>query len=234
MSLLAHRGLLLGSAPATDPFYASVASLLHFDGSDGSTTILDQKGLTWSCAAGCELDTAQAKWGPSSLLCVTTGNNLSTASTAMLVGTNDYTIEMWIRPTGVASFQELFSNRPSGAGNGGQTFRITNTSRLQWFKGAGGSSVTTSTNLTAGVWQHVAVTRVGTTMRIFLNGVLDGSLGGVTGSNDATPNATTYVGSYGASNVERFGGHIDDFRFTNGVGRYTANFTPPTGPFPNS
>ena len=57
-----------GGGGGTDPNFSSVTSLLHFDGVDASTTFTDVKGKTWTASGSAQLDTAQAKWGPSSLL----------------------------------------------------------------------------------------------------------------------------------------------------------------------
>lgn len=51
-----------------DPFSSFVTSLLHFDGIDGSTTINDVKGNTWTAYINAQLDTAKSKFGGSSVL----------------------------------------------------------------------------------------------------------------------------------------------------------------------
>jgi hypothetical protein len=86
----------------------------------------------------------------------------------------------------------------------------------------------------SGTWRHIAVTREGTTLRIFIDGVLRGS---VTDSRDYSP-SITYFGVGAQINSRNaaydFVGHIDEVRVTKGVARYTANFTVPTSTFPDS
>jgi hypothetical protein len=48
-----------------------------------------------------------------------------------------------------------------------------------------------------------------------------------------TPPANIVIGAKQDTGVERFNGFIDDLRITKGIARYTANFTPPTAPFPD-
>jgi hypothetical protein len=69
---------------------------------------------------------------------------------------------------------------------------------------------------------------------VFINGNQDGSA-----TSSATPTTTSssrlYVGTgaYDPGSVNRtITGYIDDLRITKGVARYTANFTPPSAPFP--
>jgi hypothetical protein len=82
-----------------------------------------------------------------------------------------------------------------------------------------------------GRWNHIAVTRSGTTFRMFVNGVLIG-----------IPN--TYAGSIGAQGSSMFlgrdgggnygGGYYSDFRIVKGTAVYTGNFTPPIAPLTTS
>jgi hypothetical protein len=69
-------------------------------------------------------------------------------------------------------------------------------------------------------------------MRLFVNGVQDGS---VTNARNYT-NTALRVGSelYNSAQGGEFNGYIDDLRITQGIARYTANFTPPTAPFPDA
>ena len=75
-------------------------------------------------------------------------------------------------------------------------------------------------------WHHVALTSDGTTLRLFHNGI-------IVGTSTILPSGfqgNARIGSifYNNNGLEYFNGYMEDFRITNGVARYTANFTPPT------
>jgi hypothetical protein len=91
--------------------------------------------------------------------------------------------------------------------------------------GQGGDLAATVTQ-TTGVWNHYAFTRQSGTGRIFKDGVL---LASGTVSTNYGQNGVAIGGSLGSST----NGYVDDFRFTVGVARYTADFTPPTAPYPD-
>ena len=76
---------------------------------------------------------------------------------------------------------------------------------------------------TVNTWQHVAVTRSGTSMRLFVNGIQQGSTQTISTSYNLSTTSTT-VGSQGTSYL--LNGYIDDLRVTKGYARYTGNFTP--------
>lgn len=219
-----------------DPYWSSVTSLLHFDGSDGSTTFTDQRGVTWTRPVGgdAELDTAQAQWGASSLL-VNTGGILANTFGVFDFGTGDFTIEAWVRPAAIGSIQNIYSQREGGSGAAGLSFRIDTSGVLQCFHSAGANIFSGATPLTpASALQHVALCRAGGTWRCFVDGNLDGSAS-VSGDVSAGVQPA-FIGAYGnfGLSTEQFVGHIDDFRATKGVARYTASFTPPIAAFPNS
>ena len=74
--------------------------LLHFDGTDGSTTFVDSSpsGKTVTAVGNAQIDTAQYKFGGASGLFDGNGDYLSVPdSDDWYFGTGDFTIDAWAR-----------------------------------------------------------------------------------------------------------------------------------------
>ena len=79
-------------------------------------------------------------------------------------------------------------------------------------------------------WTHIALTRDGTTARLFKDGT-----SGATSTSSLGADQTSYGLVFGGDATGRNGldGFIDEFRLTLGKARYTSNFTVPTEAFLN-
>ena len=215
--------------------------LFHFDGSDTSTIMTDSgtAGHAFTAYGNAQLDTAQSKFGGSSLLLDGTGDYIesNSSSTNFNLGTDDFTLELWYRSPSVldnngafVSFGTLGSFYADdclfnfdGDGNSFLFYfghpTITNLT-LSW-TGLG----TFSTN----TWYHVAYTRTGTSMELYIDGV---SKGTKTCHADMGSFVTPKCRIGDRSDLGQPGtGHIDELRWSKGVRRYTTNFTPPTTAF---
>ena len=87
----------------------------------------------------------------------------------------------------------------------------------------------------ADTFHHVAVVRDGNTFRVFLDGVETATADatGVTIHNSTTALAIGALSNTGGAPMgEGSAAWIDELRITQGVARYTGNFTPPTAAFP--
>lgn len=222
---------------AFDPDYAKVSLLLHGDGADGSTVFTDNSPTpkTVTASGSAAISTEQSKFGGASL--GLTGGFSSVANSADFdTATGDFTVEFWLRPTSLDASAILF-NKADGTSSGypyqayattsgGLVFRSYNAGSTKLF------AITTADGLVAvGTWAHLAFVRFGSTFTVYVNGVASGS---ATYSESLPTNTFPMsIGAY-SSGTYPFKGHIDEFRFTKGAARYTADFTPPTEPFPNS
>lgn len=212
-----------------DRYFSNVSLLLHGDGTNGSTNIVDSSPTpkTVTAVGNAQISTAQSKFGGASIAFDGNGDYLTAAAnTGYDFGTGDFTTEMWIYPTSWATDKFLVSSTVAGGFFFG--LRIGGTTN-----GLGIGRVGAAWDLETGVfpalnqWSHVVFFRNGGSIGIYLNGVLAGS----------ASNSNSY--SIGSSNIEIgrldafrwYGGYMDDIRITNGVARYTSNFTPPTAPF---
>lgn len=244
MSTRGHHGLLLPQGE--DPYWAAVVSLLHFDGADGSTAFPDVTGRSWY-RSGADISTTQSKFGGASGRFDDPGDRIWTAAHADLTfGSGDFTVELWFFATTAAGsayvYRPLISRDDVSLGtNRGWLIILDgdNAGKVV-FAGSVGmarSTVMSTSAPTLNVWNHVAAVRDGGNLRLYLNGVQEGSAAISGALNSPSIETRIGVGQNGAGILgPGFLGYIDDARITKGVCRYPGGttFTPPTAPFPNS
>lgn len=223
-----------GGGSASDPYWSNVISLLHFDGADGSTTFTDQKGKIWTAGDNSKISTAQSKFGGASGLFDGSGDYINTPdSVDWFLEAADFTIEMWFRPSAIGARQFLCGQADVGATNVRNLLEITAAGKFRYLtqNASTAVSIVGTTTLSAGTWYHLAVTKSGTTWRIFVNGNLEGSTVDAFVGNDFSGSFT--LGRCGGYFGLWTNGYIDEFRATKGIARYVAGFTPPAAAFPN-
>ena len=137
--------------------------------------------------------------------------------------TKPYTVEFWFYPTYNFSGQYVLGR------NAGNFFNLQwNGSDLKFRvdKQGVGTQITASETCALNAWHHVAMTYDGTTTTLWINGTSAGTVSGTGGDS----NTVMTIGYYAASGTSSFQGYIEDFRWTQGLARYTTSFTPPTSP----
>lgn len=172
-----------------------------------------------------QISTAVKKFGTGSIYLDGTDDRLPIASTPNLnFGTGDFTVEAWVYPNSVAADWFIVSAITSGGFFVGSSTAGFGYGRVgtAWDYRAG--------SLSTGTWTHVAVSRNAGQIRVFVGGSQVGTTQSSSTAYDLSLGGTT-VGSQGANYY--LNGYLDEVRITKGIGRYTANFTPPTAPFPN-
>jgi hypothetical protein len=220
---------------SVDPHFARVVWLLHCETSAFIDSSPAGRTPTFNNSPSAS---TPAKFG-SAAYQANSSSIISAASSDFTFGTGDFTVEMWIRfPSGVftgsaATYgRTLFDCRP-GAINGPYMAGGISTSRIfQISLGTSGAGIVTlfsSSALAVDTWYHVAVTRSGTSAKLFIDGVThDAKTSSLNILNDR------FVLAYNQflAGIGWIGG-IDELRITKGVARYTSNFTPLTEAFPD-
>jgi hypothetical protein len=223
------------SAKYKDPDYANVSLLLHGNGTNGSTTITDNSpsAKTATLVGDVQISTDQSKFGGSSIVFDKTVDRITYSSNDFAFGTGDFTIELWmysrdVGDRGILQTSDSAGGLATATSNGIWINQGFPSSGYLYVNTANGTIATSSAVLTVNQWAHIAVTRSGTTCRLFVNGNQVGTI--TTASNLTATNLV--VGGY-YSTAYLFDGYIDDLRITKGIARYTANFSPPAAPFPD-
>jgi len=217
-----------------DANFANVSFLLHMDGSNGSTTFTDSSlnALAVTANGNAQISTAQSKFGGASAAFDGTGDYLATAHNSVLsIESGDFTAEAWVYRNASGAIHNIINKRQNSPSPGsGHAWRINANNTLQFFF-TGGSSITSTSTVSAGSWVHIAVTRSANTVRQFINGTLDATTATFSNGTSNTQEVRIGIDEVGG---DGFNGYIDDLRITKGVARYTANFTPPSAPFPDA
>jgi len=161
-----------------------------------------------------------------------TGNYQTIANTSVAAfGTGDFTIEMWVYMhtsiTGRAYGVTLLDSRPDGVN--GSYFSIGYDGANVVGATIGNTSVYGPGTAATNRWYHLAVTRSGTSLKFFVDGVSG------TAATDSTNLISDIVkigtNAFRSSATDTyFPGYITNLRLVKGTALYTSNFTPPTTP----
>lgn len=184
-----------------------------------------------------QVTTAVSKYGGSSVAFDGTGDYLVVPDQPTSnFGAGDFTVEMWINLNSFSGFVGVLGKR-AGEANYSPIVIEASSNTLKLYLSTSGSSWAvnglSSGTLSTGVWYHYAISRSGSTVYAFINGVSVGSTGTASGALMTNTSPMTIGQSCMTISASvPLNGYIDDFRITNGVARYTSNFTPPTKAFP--
>jgi hypothetical protein len=222
-----------------DPYARLTAAselLFEFNGADASTTITDTsgKGRNGTAAANAQLDRGEKKWGTASLMLDGTGDRVTVGDNAAWTPGTNFTIEAWIYPTDLSAARTIVGH---GSGNTNNEWRLDvgTDGRLRFTQTVGGVNnialQTSAGEIVINQWQHVAMSKQGTTYRFFVDGALVYSTTDATAMTNFTSNLMVGMRNDGATGG--FIGWIDMLHITSSA-LYTAAFDPATATPPTA
>jgi hypothetical protein len=220
-----------------DPYGDYVSLLMHMDGTNNSTTFTDSSLYNRNITANgpAKLSSSQSMFGGASAVFDADTSYLRVTSGSDFAFPSDFTIECWVYFTNSSrGYQGII-----GAHNGSdQTAWVlyleqNNTLNFQTSSGSGWSNgVGSGETVTPNEWHHIAVSRSGSSLRIFVDGTLKGT---VTNNVNVASGSVIDIGDYTCLNHAynfTMSGYIDELRITKGIARYTSTFSIPTEAFP--
>lgn len=133
---------------------------------------------------------------------VQVGNGMNAA----LAGTNTITVEAWCYLTAYSFLPTVVGNYQSGMQF---LLRVDNTRPAFWIDNGGFRVVNGATVIPLNTWTHLAGVWDGSDLKVYINGVLDGTTNGITGSFSSSSNPVR-IGANLTS--EPWNGKLDDVR----------------------
>lgn len=201
-----------------DAYWGSVKTLMHFDGN-----LNNEASSVWSTPS-VTYETGKFSSAARIAAPMTSTNT---------VAAKDFTVELIYKGnlSGTAAlYPHIFGFGTSPQGWGAGTIAL-NTNRNDTGNKVsvyiyGKTTIIADVNINDDVFHTICLCRVGNTLRLFIDGVVVGSsdVAGI-----SVGGVTTLIGS-GANYINCL---IDEFRITDGVGRYTSSYSPATEPFMN-
>ena len=162
------------------------------------------------------------------------GDYLTVPYSIALQFPGDFTVECWVNLISkVTSNPCIVNNYSTYTTNGGFAIFASHGSGTagKYNVSFNGSFpvINSTTSISYGSWQHIALVRSGTTLALYVDGVANG-----TSTQSATVTGTAnywWIGTAGDTIATSYlNGYINDLRVTKGHARYTTAFTPPTVP----
>lgn len=152
------------------------------------------------------------------------GNYLSVPFNSSLdLSSGDFCIETWLYMP-FSNIDSVICSGKNPNSNTGWDFKINGNRNLLFTMYGVSSQIVSSTKIIqSNKWTHIAATREGNSLRLFIDGVLSSNK---TISSGISASSPIKIG-IDANNKYPFIGNLDNFRITKGNARYTSNFIPP-------
>ena len=159
------------------------------------------------------------------------GSNINApASSDWYFNTGDFTIEFWVKYNSVSSSGLVTTRNHSDSGN--NFFSLYSTSSVLHFVGNtnGDTIINCSASWTpsTGVWYHIAVSRISSVLKMFVNGTSLSYSGSGSGEVANAPSELR-IGEAEWYGWRTLNGYIDSPKIHKGLGKYSANFNPYMG-----
>lgn len=205
----------------------STLALLNYEGSNGSTSIVDETGRAWTARGAAQITTTNPQFGTGAALFDASSAWIDTPSSPdFAFGTGDFCFETFFRPNSLAGTGGPIVSYTLFA-HGNWSFYFTERRELFVFDGVANILGLPSELVVPNAYNHAAWSRQGSTMRLYLNGDLIQT----TSNSTSFSAAAVSIGRYTAGNPSFGVGRYDSSRISR-TARYTnATYTVPPAPF---
>ena len=224
-----------GSAP--DAQFNYVTMLLHGDGTNGAQNNTFVDGSTNNFSITRNGNTTQGSFSPYgsnwSNYFDGSGDYLTVPdNSAWAFGSGNFTLEAWVYRTvsGATQMIVIQSDNATAAGSA-WSFYILSTNKLvaNVYYGSSFITLTSSADVPANAWVHVALVRTSGTISQYINGSRDGTSASLSTNSLNDVAQTVSIGATNAGN-ERITGYISNLRVIKGAGPYDATSSTLTVP----
>ena len=215
----------------TSPLSSSGAEL-HIKGTDAS--IIDKsQGSNLKLVGGPTGSTTQAKFSNTKSIDFGSTSDTYVMEAPSGAGyTGEFTIEFWMYNTDITStWQSLITNSYVTGSYYFRLYKQTGNGQFALYHNSTSARLSSIGNIANNTWTHVAIVRDSSNdITVYQDGSSIGSYNNSDVFGTASNPINIGKGGVGDSTNYPMSGYIQDLRITNGLARYTANFTPPTAP----
>ena len=227
-SVLRTGGTSVGDVaftPPTTPISTPSNTKLHIKGTDAS--IIDKSQNRNLKITSNITSTTQTKFANTRSIYFDGSTSVNLNETLIFPTTNTpFTGELWFYPTNIAGAGRLIG-QADVANSGRLSLNLETDGRIRLYWN-GANNLYSTNSISDNQWHHIAFVRKNNGyLAVYVNGT-ETELA-QDNNNRSIDSSLTRIGSQGPSYFPSYiQGYIQDVRLTNGLARYTTNFTPPT------